>query len=127
MAISWNTSACSVPLPLTDDEVLQRDTLIFLAVRLEAGDLTADTQREWIVRVLLLQRLTDMNPPFGNDESLPGLLRRWFGLTTNAGVVSRREWIAGLLTGMTDCCEARADDLIHDAALSEPIGSVGEL
>ena len=127
MAISWDTSACSVPLPLGQAEAQQRDTLIFLAVRLEAGDLTADTLREWTVRVLLLQRLTGMGPPFGSDEELPNVLRRWCGLTTNAGVVPRAEWIAGYVTGMTEFCEGRADGLVEDAATYAPIGSAGEL
>lgn len=126
MAISWDTSACSVPLPLNDDEASQRDTLIFLAVRLEAGDLTADTLREWMVRVLLLQRLTGMGPPFGSDEQLSNVLRRWCGLTTNAGNVPRAEWISGYITGMTEFVEGRSDGLIDDAATYAPIGSTGE-
>ncbi len=127
MAISWDTSACSVPLPLSDDEASQRDTLIFLAVRLEPGDLTADTLREWMVRVLLLQRLTGMGPPFGSDEELPNVLRRWCGLTTNAGVVPRAEWINSHIDGMTEFAECRADVLIEEAAMFTPIGSKGEV
>ena len=127
MAISWDTSACSVPLPLNDDEASQRDTLIFLAVRLEAGDLTADTLREWMVRVLLLQRLTGMGPPFDSDEELPNVLRRWCGLTTNAGVVPRAEWINSNVNGITEFAEGRADVLIEEAAMFAPIGSAGEV
>jgi hypothetical protein len=126
MAISWDTSACSVPLPLSDDEASRRDTLIFLAVRLEPGDLTADTLREWMVRVLLLQRLTGMRPPFGSDEELPNVLRRWCGLTTNAGFVPRAEWINSHIDGMTEFAEWRADVLIEEAAMFTPIGSAGE-
>ena len=127
MAISWDTSACSVPLPLDDDEASQRDTLIFLAVRLEAGDLTADTLREWMVRVLLLQQLRGMGPPFGSDEELPRVLRRWCGLTTNAGMVPRAEWMKGHITGITEWVEGRADTLIEQAAMFVPIGSTGQV
>lgn len=127
MAISWDTSACGVPLPMDQAEAQQRDTLIFLAVRLEVGDLTADTLHEWAVRVLLLQRLTGMGPPFGSDEELPNVLRRWCGLTTNAGVVPRAEWINTHITGMAECAECRADALIEEAAMFAPIGSVGEV
>lgn len=127
MAISWDTSACSVPLPLDQDESQQRDTLIFLAVRLEAGDLTADTLREWAVRVLLLQRLMGMGPPFGSDEELPNALRRWVGLTTNAGDVPRAEWINSHINGMAEFAEGRADRLIEEAAMFAPIGSAGEV
>lgn len=126
MAISWDTSACSVPLPQNDDEASQRDTLIFLAVRIEAGDLTADTLREWIVRVLLLQRLQGIGPPFGSDEELPNVLRRWCGLTTNAGDVPRAEWINSHINGMTEFAQNRADVLTEGAAMFAPIGSAGE-
>ena len=127
MAISWDTSACSVPLPLNDDEASQRDMLIFLAVSIEAGDLTADTLREWMVRVLLLQRLTGIGPPFGSDEELPNVLRRWCGMTTNAGVVPRAEWINSNVNGITEFAEGRADVLIEEAAMFAPIGSAGEV
>ena len=127
MAISWDTSACSVPLPLNDDEASQRDMLIFLAVSIEAGDLTADTLREWMVRVLLLQRLTGIGPPFGSDEELPNVLRRWCGLTTNSGVVPRVEWINSRVNGITEFAEGRADVLIEEAAMFAPIGSAGEV
>ena len=127
MAISWDTSACSVPLPLDQAEAQQRDTLIFLAVRLEAGDLTADTLREWAIRQLLLQRLMGMGSPFGSDEELPNVLRRWCGLTTNAGVVPRAEWINSHINGMAEFAEERADRLIEEAAMFAPIGSVGEV
>lgn len=127
MAISWDTSACSVPLPQNDDEATQRDTLIFLAARIEAGDLTADTLREWMVRALMLQRLTGIGPPFGSDEELHSVLRRWCGLTTNAAEVARGEWIAGYITGMTEWVEYRADGLIEEATTFAPLGSMGQV
>jgi hypothetical protein len=126
MAISWGTSACSVPLPQNDDEASQRDTLIFLAARIEAGDLTPDTLREWMVRALMLQRLTGMGPPFGSDEELHSVLRRWCGLTTNAAEVARDEWIAGYIKGMTEWGEYRADTLIEEATTFVPLGSTGQ-
>lgn len=127
MAISWDTSACGVPLPLDDIEAQQRDTLVFLAVRVEAGNLTADTLREWMVRVLMLQRLTGMGPPFGTEEELHSVLRRWCGLTTNAGVVPRAEWIAGYINGMTEWVEYRADAIIEEATTFVPLGSTGQV
>lgn len=127
MAISWDTSGCSVPLPLDQAEAQQRDTLIFLAVRLEAGDLTAETMREWMVRVLMLRRLTGMGPPFGTDEELHSVLQRWCGLTTNAGEVPREQWVAGYIEGMADVCECRADALIEEAKTFVPLGSTGQV
>lgn len=127
MAISWDTSACGVPVPLDEHEARQRETLIFLAVRLEAGNLTADTLREWMVRLLLLQRLTGLRPPFGTDEELHGSLRRWCGLTTNAGNVPRAEWIASHIAGTAEWCEGRADALIEESETCVPFGSMGEV
>jgi hypothetical protein len=125
MAISWDTTGCSVPLPLNDAEAVQRDTVIFLAARVEAGDLTAATLREWMVRTLMLQRFTGMQPPFGSDEALRQSLHRWCGLTTNAAELPRGEWIGSELVGITEHIEGKVDALIDEAGTFAPMGSVG--
>jgi hypothetical protein len=115
MAITWDTSTCGVPVAQNDDETAQRDTLIFLAGMIDAGDLTADTLREWMVRVVLLERFSGMSPLFGSNEELREALRRWCGMTTNAMDIPRDEWIAGRITGMVEAVEGHVDNAIDEA------------
>jgi hypothetical protein len=125
MAIRWDTTGCSVPLPASDYEAEQRDTLIFLAARIECGDLDRDTLREFMVRVLLLEKLCHMNPLFGGPEGLRAALHRWCGMVTNCGHVERGEWIGRQLAGFIERAENAADSAIEEAATFVPLGAAG--
>jgi hypothetical protein len=125
MAICWDTTGCNVPLPANDQEADQRDTLIFLAARIECGDLTRDTLREWMVRVLLVEKLCNMNPLFGGVEGLRSALHRWCGMVTNCAHVERGEWITEYLAGFIEQAENAADAAIEEAATFVPLGAAG--
>jgi len=125
MAICWDTTACNVPRPANNHEAEQRDTLIFLAGRIECGDLDRNSLREWMVRALLLEKLCHMNPLFGGPEGLRAALHRWCGMVTNCGHVERGEWIDRNLAGFIEQAENAADAAIEQAAAFVPLGAAG--
>lgn len=125
MAISWDTSGCSVPLPRDDSERQQRDTLIFLASQVDCGDLSLETLQEWAVRVVLLERLCEMQSVFGGAAGLCQALKRWCGMTTNCRYVSRDAWLKERLASVAEVAEHQVSTALEEASVFAPIGSCG--
>lgn len=126
MATLWDTTKCSVPLPRDEGEIQQRETLVFLAYRIEAGDLTDATLEEWMVRVLLWEQFSGLKSPlFGGVQGLRETLHRWRGLVTHCGVVPRDEWLSQWVAGCVEKAEERVTAAIEEAAMFVPLGAAG--
>jgi hypothetical protein len=126
MALTWDTTGCSVPLPRNEDEAQQRETLLFLSCRIEVGDLTDETLVEWMVRTVLWQQFARISTPvFGGVQGLREALHRWRGLRTNCGIVSRDEWLSRWVASWVEQAETGVGAAIEEAELFAPLGSVG--
>ena len=112
MAITFDCSACELPKPESDQEVLRREHLVLRLSRVGIAEVSDATEADFMKRVSVLGLLG--GKPL-SDESLGDALRafrRWHGMTTN---IRPRQWAVVLsesIESVVSDAESEAEYLI---------------
>lgn len=114
MSLDWNTTRCDPPLPKDDDDRDLRTTLIWGAMAVDLGSVTAKNIEEWMFRMKYQEvvgldyiSLGDMD-----GDSLRAGLTRWIGLSTNVAPLTRKKWLAKV-TGLMERRVMETMDLVE--------------
>jgi hypothetical protein len=111
MSLDWDSTKCSPPLPQTDDEKHDRNTLVWGAMAVDLGRITDSNVEEWVFR-LFYQRdagldyisLGELKP-----SEVRAMVNRWIGLRTNVLTLTRKQWVKKC----ADLMERRTMELVR--------------
>lgn len=109
MSLNFNSRRCSVPLPYTDQDLMERGTLVFASQVVDLSSITPENVREWIVRWIAWNDRFDCDLP-GPDTFK--MIERWVGLETNVEDKSRDEWQRRLTIRPIEKGEIAADEYL---------------
>jgi hypothetical protein len=106
MSLDWTTEKCAVPAAHGQQEVQERDRLIFACQPIGISTVSDENQHEWLVRLHVWHEL-------GRGQLLGknplGVLERWKGLETNVEDRSREQWQRDIVTAAIGRGEYHAD------------------
>jgi len=104
MSLDWDTEKCNPPLPKDDDDKDLRTTLIWGALAVDLGSITAKNVEEWMFRLKFQEAIGLDYLSLGEMSEKPDLLRagltRWIGLTTNVQTMTRKKWVTKVVNLM---------------------------
>lgn len=114
MSLDWNTTRCNPPLPKDDDDKNMRTTLIWGAMAVDLGGVTAKNVDEWMFR-LKYQEVVGLDYISLGEmdrDMLRAGLTRWIGLGTNVATLTRKKWLAKV-TGLMEKRVMETMDLVE--------------
>jgi hypothetical protein len=120
MSLDWSTEKCACPAPAGKAEADERDGLIFATAAVGLSSVTRDNEREWLVRIRVLE---DLGRKQLLGQNPLGVLERWIGLETNADDETREEWTAVLLAAAFERAESMADRVFKAPAGLRPMSA----
>jgi hypothetical protein len=96
MSLDWDSTKCSPPLPQTDDEKHDRNTLVWGALGIDLSSITSKNVEEWVFRLFHQKAIGldyisigEMRP-----SEVRAMVKRWIGLRTNVPTLTRKQWLA---------------------------------
>lgn len=116
MSLDWNTTRCNPPHPKDDDDKNLRTTLIWGAMGVDMGSITAKNVEEWMFRLKFQEVIRLDYLSLGEMSDKPDALRagltRWIGLSTNVPSLTRKKWLAKV-TGLMEKRVMQTMDLVE--------------
>ena len=116
MSLNWDTTRCNPPLPKDDDDKNLRTTLIWGAMAVDLGSVTAKNVDEWMFRLKYQEVIGLDYISLYEMSDKPDVLRagltRWIGLSTNVPTLPRKKWLAKV-TGLMEKRVMETMDLVE--------------
>jgi len=104
MSLDWDTEKCNPPLPKDDDDKDLRTTLIWGALAVDLGSITAKNVEEWMFRLKFQEAIgldyLSLGEMSNDPDALRAGLTRWIGLTTNVQTMTRKKWVTKVVNLM---------------------------
>lgn len=90
MSLNWDSTRCSNPNPVNDNESGERECLIWGSIATDMGEITEKNVNEWFFRFKFLE---SVGKSITTQPMTRSVIERWIGLRMNVVTLPRKKWM----------------------------------
>ena len=117
MALTFDSSNCEQPTPLSGEESALRDTLALWLSFTGIRTACPETEGEYLFRLHIIRRVSGEFLDEDELRSELAVFRRWHGMRTNVSSETRSDWLRGVVRSLESRAEWLSDEArgVHEA------------